>query len=78
MQPSRCGPSPICHAIITPANPSNPHRILRSAGEPKPNITGFEMRKFLASTGRPRYDPWERAYVAPRSPHSIEHDLTAR
>ena len=49
---------------------------MRSAGEPKPNITGFEMRKFLAATGRPRYDPWERAYVALRFPHTVEDDLT--
>ncbi|KAH6624587.1 NADH-ubiquinone oxidoreductase B12 subunit family-domain-containing protein [Chaetomium sp. MPI-SDFR-AT-0129] len=35
-----------------------PTRILLSqAGK---NITGFEMRKLLAATGRPRYDPWER------------------
>ncbi|KAL2128130.1 hypothetical protein VTI74DRAFT_9622 [Chaetomium olivicolor] len=37
-----------------------PSRILRANGEPKPNITGFDMRKFLAATGTPRYDPWER------------------
>ncbi|KAK4123098.1 hypothetical protein N657DRAFT_681243 [Parathielavia appendiculata] len=37
-----------------------PSRILRSNGEPKPNITGFDMRKFLAATGNHRYDPWER------------------
>ncbi|KAH8910114.1 hypothetical protein BR93DRAFT_966163 [Coniochaeta sp. PMI_546] len=28
---------------------------------PKPNITGFDVRKFAASAGQPRYDPWERA-----------------
>lgn len=38
---------------------------MRYNGEPKPNITGFEMRKFLAATGQPRYDPWERACVTP-------------
>ncbi|KAK4099037.1 hypothetical protein N658DRAFT_498850 [Parathielavia hyrcaniae] len=37
-----------------------PSRILRSNGEPKPNLTGFDMRKFLAATGNQRYDPWER------------------
>lgn len=30
---------------------------------PKPNLTGFDIRKFAASAGQPRYDPWERAYV---------------
>ncbi|CCT71863.1 related to NADH-ubiquinone oxidoreductase B12 subunit [Fusarium fujikuroi] len=36
-------------------------RVLRAAaGGPKPNITGFNMRAFQASTGQPRYDPWER------------------
>ncbi|KAH6636253.1 NADH-ubiquinone oxidoreductase B12 subunit family-domain-containing protein [Chaetomium tenue] len=39
-----------------------PSRILRyNGGDSKPNITGFEMRKFLAASGHPRYDPWERA-----------------
>ncbi|KAL2270320.1 hypothetical protein VTJ83DRAFT_2504 [Remersonia thermophila] len=38
-----------------------PSRILRALGNnPKPDITGFDMRKFLAATGTPRYDPWER------------------
>ena len=37
--------------------------MLRSYNGEKPNITGFEMRKFLAATGSPRYDPWERKYV---------------
>ncbi|CAP68799.1 uncharacterized protein PODANS_7_7670 [Podospora anserina S mat+] len=41
-----------------------PTRILRSAlpqlGDEKPNITGFSMKKFLANTKKPRYDPWER------------------
>ncbi|KAK3302402.1 NADH-ubiquinone oxidoreductase B12 subunit family-domain-containing protein [Chaetomium strumarium] len=38
-----------------------PSRILRyDNGEPKPNITGFDMRKFLAATRTPKYDPWER------------------
>ncbi|KAJ9134041.1 hypothetical protein NKR19_g8815 [Coniochaeta hoffmannii] len=27
----------------------------------KPNLTGFDIRKFAASAGQPRYDPWERA-----------------
>ncbi|VTT57803.1 unnamed protein product, partial [Fusarium fujikuroi] len=39
----------------------SPCRVLRAAaGGPKPNITGFNMRAFQASTGQPRYDPWER------------------
>ncbi|KAK3295658.1 uncharacterized protein B0H64DRAFT_395892 [Chaetomium fimeti] len=39
-----------------------PSRILRyNGGDSKPNITGFEMRKFLAATNSTRYDPWERA-----------------
>ncbi|KAK1769092.1 putative nadh:ubiquinone oxidoreductase [Phialemonium atrogriseum] len=41
----------------------HPTRILRSYqphGE-RPNITGFDVRKFVASTGTPRYDPWERS-----------------
>ncbi|GAB1320239.1 hypothetical protein MFIFM68171_10449 [Madurella fahalii] len=37
-----------------------PSRVLRSYNGEKPNITGFDMRKFLAATGTPRYDPWER------------------
>ncbi|KAK3990193.1 NADH-ubiquinone oxidoreductase B12 subunit family-domain-containing protein [Cladorrhinum sp. PSN332] len=37
-----------------------PSRILRAAHGEKPNITGFDMRKFLKATGTPRYDPWER------------------
>ncbi|VUC29035.1 unnamed protein product [Clonostachys rosea] len=37
-------------------------RVLRAAhGGSKTNITGFNMRAFKASTGQPRYDPWERA-----------------
>ncbi|KAI1393910.1 NADH-ubiquinone oxidoreductase B12 subunit family-domain-containing protein [Hypoxylon trugodes] len=39
-----------------------PTRILRAHGE-KPNITGFDVRKFAHSAGQPRYDPWERASV---------------
>ncbi|KAL2201027.1 NADH-ubiquinone oxidoreductase B12 subunit family-domain-containing protein [Corynascus similis CBS 632.67] len=31
-----------------------------NGGDSKPNITGFEMRKFLAATGSQRYDPWWR------------------
>lgn len=27
----------------------------------KPNVTGFDIRDLRASTGTPRYDPWERA-----------------
>lgn len=38
-------------------------RILRAANSPKPNITGFDMRKLIAATGQPRYDPWERKSV---------------
>ncbi|KAL7626744.1 hypothetical protein AAE478_003518 [Parahypoxylon ruwenzoriense] len=39
-----------------------PSRILRAQhhGE-KPNITGFDIRKFAQAAGQPRYDPWERA-----------------
>ncbi|KAI0901739.1 NADH-ubiquinone oxidoreductase B12 subunit family-domain-containing protein [Annulohypoxylon nitens] len=37
-----------------------PSRILRAHGE-KPNITGFDIRKFAHSAGQPRYDPWENA-----------------
>ncbi|ENH70672.1 hypothetical protein FOC1_g10012606 [Fusarium oxysporum f. sp. cubense race 1] len=41
-------------------------RVLRAAaGGPKPNITGFNMRAFQASTGQPRYDPWERKVPIP-------------
>lgn len=29
------------------------------------------MRKFLAATGKPRYDPWERAYVTPSPPSTL-------
>jgi hypothetical protein len=50
-------------------NLDTPDRILRyNGGDSKPNITGFEMRKFLAATNTQRYDPWERAYVNPRPP----------
>ncbi|KAF2964551.1 hypothetical protein GQX73_g9030 [Xylaria multiplex] len=38
-----------------------PTRILRAHHSPKPNITGFDPRKFARSAGQPRYDPWERA-----------------
>ncbi|KAI1085662.1 NADH-ubiquinone oxidoreductase B12 subunit family-domain-containing protein [Whalleya microplaca] len=37
-----------------------PSRILR-ATHGKPNITGFDIRKFVQSAGQPKYDPWERA-----------------
>ncbi|KAI2468540.1 NADH-ubiquinone oxidoreductase B12 subunit family-domain-containing protein [Annulohypoxylon bovei var. microspora] len=39
-----------------------PSRILRSQhhGE-KPNITGFDIRKFAHAAGQPKYDPWENA-----------------
>ncbi|KAI6778832.1 uncharacterized protein J7T54_002662 [Emericellopsis cladophorae] len=37
-----------------------PTRILRAAQGSKPNITGFNMRQFKASSGQPKYDPWER------------------
>ncbi|ORY70075.1 NADH-ubiquinone oxidoreductase B12 subunit family-domain-containing protein [Pseudomassariella vexata] len=36
-------------------------RLLRAARGPKPNITGFDPRKFAQAAGQPRYDPWERA-----------------
>jgi hypothetical protein len=39
------------------------HRLLRAAHGEKPNITGFDMRKFLKATATPRYDPWERKFV---------------
>ncbi|KAI1429390.1 hypothetical protein F5Y12DRAFT_710293 [Xylaria sp. FL1777] len=38
-----------------------PTRILRAHHSPKPNITGFDVRKFARAAGQPRYDPWERA-----------------
>ncbi|KAI1769531.1 NADH-ubiquinone oxidoreductase B12 subunit family-domain-containing protein [Hypoxylon sp. FL1150] len=38
-----------------------PSRILRAYHGEKPNITGFDIRKFAHSAGEPRYDPWERA-----------------
>ncbi|KAH7037746.1 NADH-ubiquinone oxidoreductase B12 subunit family-domain-containing protein [Microdochium trichocladiopsis] len=38
-----------------------PSRILRADKGTKPNITGFDVSKFAASAGQPRYDPWERA-----------------
>ncbi|KAI1661916.1 NADH-ubiquinone oxidoreductase B12 subunit family-domain-containing protein [Daldinia decipiens] len=38
-----------------------PSRILRAQHGEKPNITGFDIRKFAHSAGQPRYDPWERA-----------------
>ncbi|KAI0481731.1 NADH-ubiquinone oxidoreductase B12 subunit family-domain-containing protein [Xylaria cf. heliscus] len=37
-----------------------PSRILRANHQSKPNITGFDPRKFANSAGQPRYDPWER------------------
>lgn len=39
------------------------NRTLRATHGEKPNITGFDARKFAASAGQPRYDPWERASV---------------
>lgn len=30
---------------------------------PRPNLTGFDVRKFVASSGTPANDPWARAYV---------------
>lgn len=60
----------------TTANTPSPRpRILR-AGDPKPNVTGFDMRKFLAATGNARYDPWERKCVTvppPPFPHRHHH-----
>ncbi|KAI5864644.1 NADH-ubiquinone oxidoreductase B12 subunit family-domain-containing protein [Durotheca rogersii] len=38
-----------------------PSRILRAHPGEKPNVTGFDVRKFIAAAGQPRYDPWERA-----------------
>ncbi|KAI1375898.1 NADH-ubiquinone oxidoreductase B12 subunit family-domain-containing protein [Hypoxylon crocopeplum] len=38
----------------------HPTRILRAQHGEKPNITGFDIRKFAHSAGQPRYDPWER------------------
>ncbi|KAK5652518.1 hypothetical protein OQA88_10424 [Cercophora sp. LCS_1] len=38
-----------------------PSRILRAAQGEKPNITGFDVRKYYKATQVPRYDPWERA-----------------
>lgn len=44
--------------------PSTHRRILRYNGsDHKPNITGFDMRKFLKASTPPRYDPWERKCV---------------
>ncbi|KAI1858318.1 uncharacterized protein JN550_012768 [Neoarthrinium moseri] len=36
-------------------------RLLRAQHGGKPSITGFDVRKYAASAGQPRYDPWERA-----------------
>ncbi|KAH6671525.1 NADH-ubiquinone oxidoreductase B12 subunit family-domain-containing protein [Plectosphaerella plurivora] len=38
-----------------------PTRLRLAAKGEKPNITGFDIRALRASTGQPRYDPWERA-----------------
>ncbi|KAK3692911.1 NADH-ubiquinone oxidoreductase B12 subunit family-domain-containing protein [Podospora appendiculata] len=38
-----------------------PSRILRASRPEKPNITGFDIKKLVAATGQPKYDPWERA-----------------
>ncbi|KAL1878808.1 hypothetical protein VTK73DRAFT_7461 [Phialemonium thermophilum] len=41
----------------------HPTRLLRSSGPhgERPNITGFDIRKFVAAAESRRYDPWERA-----------------
>ncbi|KAI1094524.1 NADH-ubiquinone oxidoreductase B12 subunit family-domain-containing protein [Rostrohypoxylon terebratum] len=36
-----------------------PSRILRAHHGEKPNVTGFDIRKYVAAAGEPRYDPWE-------------------
>ncbi|CRK40293.1 hypothetical protein HYQ45_014939 [Verticillium longisporum] len=38
-----------------------PTRLRLAAKGERPNITGFDIRALKASTGQPRYDPWERA-----------------
>lgn len=38
-----------------------PSRILRAHHGEKPNLTGFDVRKYAHAAGQPRYDPWERA-----------------
>ncbi|KAK0646276.1 NADH-ubiquinone oxidoreductase B12 subunit family-domain-containing protein [Cercophora newfieldiana] len=35
-------------------------RILRATTSGKPNITGFDVRKFGKAAHTTRYDPWER------------------
>ncbi|KAJ9154984.1 hypothetical protein NKR23_g2427 [Pleurostoma richardsiae] len=37
----------------------HPTRVLRYEPE-RPNITGFDIRRFKEAAGQPRYDPWER------------------
>ncbi|KAH8889334.1 hypothetical protein GQ53DRAFT_224005 [Thozetella sp. PMI_491] len=39
----------------------HPSRTLRAShGGAKPSVTGFDMKKLLAASKTPRYDPWER------------------
>ncbi|KAJ1335537.1 NADH-ubiquinone oxidoreductase B12 subunit family [Microdochium nivale] len=59
-KPTRSGNSPRCLSLyIVPI--MYPSRILRADKGPKPNLTGFDIGKFAAAAGQPRYDPWERA-----------------
>ncbi|KAI2612255.1 NADH-ubiquinone oxidoreductase B12 subunit family-domain-containing protein [Hypoxylon fragiforme] len=39
----------------------HPTRIFRAHHGEKPNLTGFDIKKFAHAAGPPRYDPWERA-----------------
>lgn len=41
--------------VLTPAR--------RSRWAPKPNLTGFDPKAFIAATGTPANDPWKKAYV---------------
>jgi hypothetical protein len=54
-----------CDARLTTGRPidanSASYRLLRAQHGGKPDITGFDVRKFVQSAGQPRYDPWERA-----------------
>lgn len=43
------------------ADPRAVFRILRAHHGEKPNLTGFDVRKYAHAAGQPRYDPWERA-----------------
>jgi hypothetical protein len=68
------GKLPCIQLIVRLTDQFAPNRILRAAQNGKPDITGFDVRKFGKAAHGARYDPWERKCVSPRPfKSSIEH-----